>query len=556
MINEEFSKNIFFKYNSNKQSVRGLYENPFNKMYEIKERINTNNTKYKNNFIISKFNNILEHNDWTDIQYLNTNINYALGSIATLKKYIESFPDKIKSIIQEYKIITDIIHVNIGNEIKELTNIANKILKEEQTRNILKEIDQTRLGFSVIKECMDKFKIENNPDYSEISELKEIYKNFEYSIINIVNLDFINNYFDIAMSYNFTIFKKVRSMGYVISDADLFLETFEKNNKIKYKEIIKSKYDAMFLFEDNSVLLKNKDFGYTEVSDNQHLNQIQTEIKIDIIRHELRKNPSFLKSMIDVIKRTDTNHNQIFEIIKIYQENKTILKHYDFDIVKSLSSINGNCNYNELEQIDDSIQKLIRKHKIKQFAYSIASKKYHSLYNEETMLIMEHIYDLKINTEIIQNEIGKKMASYKDSVEFNEILYKFYKYFTDMNREKMLVDCKDMNIKIIRADNKIMIMQIENFNQSKHFGSSSWCITREDQYFQKYTQNNKKQYFIYNFEMKLTDKSSLIGITLNDGQLDVAHYKDDTKIKNNDEYLQECIKMINLKKLDIEKNKG
>lgn len=556
MINEEFSKNIFFKYNSNKQSVRGLYENPFNKMYEIKERINTNNTKYKNNFIISKFNNILEHNDWTDIQYLNTNINYALGSIATLKKYIESFPDKIKSIIQEYKIITDIINVNIGNEIKELTNIANKILKEEQTRNILKEIDQTRLGFSVIKECMDKFKIENNPDYSEISELKEIYKNFEYSIINIVNLDFINNYFDIAMSYNFTIFKKVRSMGYVISDADLFLETFEKNNKIKYKEIIKSKYDAMFLFEDNSVLLKNKDFGYTEVSDNQHLNQIQTEIKIDIIRHELRKNPSFLKSMIDVIKRTDTNHNQIFEIIKIYQENKTILKHYDFDIVKSLSSINGNCNYNELEQIDDSIQKLIRKHKIKQFAYSIASKKYHSLYNEETMLIMEHIYDLKINTEIIQNEIGKKMASYKDSVEFNEILYKFYKYFTDMNREKMLVDCKDMNIKIIRADNKIMIMQIENFNQSKHFGSSSWCITREDQYFQKYTQNNKKQYFIYNFEMKLTDKSSLIGITLNDGQLDVAHYKDDTKIKNNDEYLQECIKMINLKKLDIEKNKG
>lgn len=544
MINEFFFQEMFFNYNVNKKSVRGLKDNPFNRIYELKERINTNNIKSKYNFILLKFNNIFEYNDWTDFQYLTNNINNALKNIETLKKYIESSSDKFKSVVEEYKIISNIININLDKEIKEIIQIANTILNNHETKKIITEIEEIKKNICLIKNCIDKFKKENNPDEYEKSDLKEIYKKVEYSFINRLNLDFINENFNLVIQNNMIIFKKARNMGYSICDADMFLETFEKKNKIKYKKIIKSKYESMLLFKDNSLLFKNKDGGYTEVVDNQHFEEIQKEIKIDILKHELRKNPSLLKSMIDVIKRTDSNHSQIFKIIRIYQENKTILKNCNFDIVEEFSSINGNCNYYELEIIDDTIQKLIKQHNVKIFAYSIASKKYHSLYNEETTLIMEHIYDLKINPEIIQNEIGKKMASYKNSFEFNETLYKFYKYFNDVNREKILLDCKNMNAEVIKSDNKKIIIQIDNFDQSKHFGSSSWCITREEKYFQKYTENNQKQYFIYNFDVKLTDKLSLVGVTLNNGQLQVAHYKDDTRIENNDECLQEYIKEI------------
>lgn len=551
MINQDFLNNCFLKYNTNKQSVRGIVENPFNKLYERKEVINRNNIKYKHHFIIMKFNNIFEYNYCTDIGYLYNNINYSINTITALKNYIESVPEKIKLVIDEYQLLNHIMDMDmdITEEIAALNELAKTILNDSKTIQIISEIENTKEGLFLIKTIMDNFEKEKEPDNNEIAQLKETYKKVEKSIIQIVNLDFINNQLDIAIKYNHIVFKKARSLGYSICEADSFTENKNQKNNVRYKEIeiVKSKYESMFIFEDNSLLFKNKDGGYTEVIDNQHLMHIQNEIKIDIIKYEFRKNPSLLKSMTTIIKRTGSNHAQIIKIIKKYQENSNILKNCNFDIVESFADIKGDCNYKELEQIDDEIHKNIRKHKIKLFAYNIASKKYHKLYDQETMILMEHIYDLKLDPEVLQNEIGKKLAIYKDSDEFNATLNKFYTYFTDISKSKILENSKSTNTRIITDENNMIILQIDNFNQSKLFGSSSWCITREESYYKKYTQNNKKQYFIYNFNKKLTEKDSLIGITLNGKQLHVAHYKDDTLLKDNDDFLKKCIEIIDEK---------
>jgi len=549
MINQDFLNNVFFKYYTNQQSVRGVGENPFNKLYERKEVINRNNIKYKHDFIIMKFNNIFEYNYCAEIGYLYDNINYSINSITALKNYIESVPEKIKLVIDEYKLLNHIIDIDINEEIDALNEIAKTILKDSKTIQIIAEIENTKEGLLLIKNNMDNFKKEKEPDNNEITQLKETYKKVEKSIVQIVDLDFINKQLDIAINYNHIIFKKARSLGYSICEADVFSDNQTQQNNENYKEIeiVKSKYESMFIFKDNSLLFKNKDGGYTDVTDNQHLMHIQDEIKIDIIKYEFRKNPSLLKSMITIIKRTSSNHDQIIKIIKKYQENSNILKNYNFDILESFAEIKGDCNYKELEQIDDEIHKSIRQHKIKLFAYSIASKKYHKLYNQETMILMEHIHDLELDPEVLQNEIGKKLAVYKDSDEFNETLNKFYTYFTDLSKSKILENSKSTNTKIITDENNMIILQIDNFNQSKLFGSSSWCITREESYYKKYTQNNKKQYFIYNFDKKLTDKASLIGVTLNGKQLHVAHYKDDTLLKDNDDFLKKCIEIIDEK---------
>lgn len=551
MINQDFFNNEFFSYDTNKISVRGFFDNPFEILYKRKEIINRNNNKYKHNFIIKQFKNIFEFDDLTGIENLHKNVGYCINSIINLKKLINSIPETIKFTIDEYKILSHIINIDINNEIVTLNDLSKKLSKNENLTKINREIDNTREGLLLIKESIDNFKKEEEPDHIEISNLKKIYKDIEQSIVKIVDLEFINENLDIAIQNNHKIFEKCRGLGYIMCDADLFAEIIDVETlHYEKQEIINSKYESMYTFKDNSLLFKNKLDGYMEIADNQQFIKIRKEIIIDSIKYELRKNPSLLKAMINLLNRTSTNYNQIFEIIKKYQANNTILKNYNFDIVEYFSTITGDCNFNELEQIDDAIHKIVIQHKVKLFAYSIASKKYHHLYNEETMLLMEHIHDLELDKEVLQNEIGKKLAVYKNSQEFNENLYKFYTYFTDISRNKILEQSKSINARILKDKDNLIIIEIENFNQSELLGSSSWCISRDEKHFKNYTKNNKKQYFIYNFGNKLTDKASLIGITLNNEKIEVAHYKDDTPIKNNDEYLKNCIQFINSQKIE------
>lgn len=546
MINKTILTESFDAYDENRKILREKNKNQ-NKLYEIKQLINRNNIKYKHDFIIEQFTNMYEHNETPETNYLYNNINWAIKSIINLNDNITALPEIIKTTISVYKSINEIIAINGHIEFMNLNIIANKILVSQQINSILEEIELTKRALVLIRSTMSSFRKELSPDEAEIEYLKNVYKKVEKEITKVIDLSVLNKEIDLALQLNNELLKKTRDMGFIYCDADLFWEndTYRKDMLYEKKEIEQSKYKQLYVFEDKSLLLKNKEGDYIEILDNYHVTQIKKEIMIESIKYELRKHPTLTKLMINVINKTNKNYNMIATIIKTYQEHITILKNSDFNIAEEFSIINEDYNYKELEKISDHLDGVIKKHKVKVFAYSIASKKYHTLYNEETLLLMNNIHDLKLDSGILQNEIGKKLAVYKDSQEFNRALYKFYEYIAEVTKDKIIKKSQDLNAKIIQDNDSVVIVQIENFNQSEILGSASWCISRHETHFKNYTKNNKKQYFIYNFDKKLTDNDSIIGMTLENGQLNIAHFKDDTRIKKNNKFLKQCIEAIN-----------
>lgn len=180
------------------------------------------------------------------------------------------------------------------------------------------------------------------------------------------------------------------------------------------------------------------------------------------------------------------------------------------------------------------------------FAHSIASNKYMHLYNDESYKIIEAIYDLKLKTDVFQDYIGKKIAAYKTPEDFNKGLTKFLNSFNDFSMDAVVNKAENAGVKIISQADDILIVQIEDYEQSKLLGSSSWCIVRDESYFNSYTDGGNKQYFLFDFSKDSADNESMIGFTIDiDGEHYAAHYKNDDGVESSDETLEYAHEMVN-----------
>jgi hypothetical protein len=128
--------------------------------------------------------------------------------------------------------------------------------------------------------------------------------------------------------------------------------------------------------------------------------------------------------------------------------------------------------------------------------------------------------------------IGKKLAAYKSPDEFNNALNMLLNTINQFNDEAINIKAFNTNANIIIKNDEYTIIEISDFNQSKNLGSSSWCISRDEHYFNSYTKNLNHQYFIFDFNKQSTDNECMIGLTLKeDGSYYTAHAKNDTHIK-------------------------
>jgi superoxide dismutase len=182
---------------------------------------------------------------------------------------------------------------------------------------------------------------------------------------------------------------------------------------------------------------------------------------------------------------------------------------------------------------------------VKQYAHSISSNKYDHLYNDETYKIVENIYDMDLNKDIYQQNIGRKIAAYKTPEEFNSAIKSLYDSVNEFSSKATLAKANVAGIEIVVESEDLVILKIEKFEESKLMGSGSWCISRQETYFNSYTGNERDQYFIFDYTKKAEDNGSMIGITLNNGEYYTAHYKDDEQAEENDDMIQTYINTIN-----------
>lgn len=575
-------------------------------LYDFKNIIETANDKNKAEDMYFKKLYDLCDNYTLDLKYakkyseerslfynLPVSFHYIINYINDIKNHVYTIENQIEKKIYEYEEISNQYNQSIKEEIKEINNLINDYKKTNVYSNfnedasskikVLKEMDEyiediekKSFTLSMKNEIpINSFIGQNYPtDFRKSPELKGFldliekskieFKNYIVDKQPIADISEILTLIDKVDEIFAKIYIKLRNCGYKSCMADMFIDNnksdsitgFLKNkneaDNIKYNYQLPewSSFKNVLVFSDNSILAKKNNENYYEFISKKDVIDIRKKMINDYIGEEFKKKPTISKKFKKMNELIYLEYfNSLQKIVEKYKTNEEVLKNYEFDIYERFESLKSEHknSYRLYEKIDDEISSIIKNHKVNQFIKSIASNKYIHLYNEDTHKIGEEIYNLNLPDNSLQDYIGKKIAAFKTPEEFNKALKTFLNSFNSFTMDATLNKVEKFGGEVISENDNILILKINNFEESKAIGSASWCISRDESYFKSYA-DNREQYFLFNFNKESTDCESMIGVTLEkNGDFNIAHYKDDSDCEEDDElveYLKEEVEFF------------
>lgn len=504
-----------------------------------------------------------------------------------MHKHVYSIEHDVSEKLETYKNLSKEFNINLDKEIESInvyiknyknTDVYNNFYQENSNKNnVLKELDVYLRDLE--KKSWDlsrKGEIPNNSfigqnyptDFRKSPELAELVVLIDKAKVEFSNY-FIDNKDIVDLTETFKLIDnvdgifenihiKLRTMGYQSSIADTYVDESKNRSLLGFLKTKKSepenfKVDELpewcsskkvVIFEDGSILFQNKDNNYKEILSSKDILAIRNKLINDYIHEQFKKKPTIEKTFkkINELVYLD-NFSDLNRVVDKYKENEAILKLNDFELINAFKTAaeSNKSSYTIYEKFDDAMSKIIHDHKVKQFINSIASNKYNHLYDEKTYKIASNLYDLNLPDNSLQEYIGKKIAAFKTPEEFNGALSKFLESLNSFTLEATLNKAEKFGIQVISENHNKLILRINNFEESKTMGSSSWCISRSESYFHSYA-DGAEQYFLFDFSKENTDNASMIGITLHtNGEYSTAHYKDDSECAEDSEEMIEYV---------------
>lgn len=323
-----------------------------------------------------------------------------------------------------------------------------------------------------------------------------------------------------------------------------FLKVKEFDDKIKTRIEFKGQNTSdIILFKDGSMAIKiNED--YINMIDYKEFRNVKQDLLDSSIGYLSRKKPKiaeFFKAYIE-----DSSIDDIIDVLDTYQQYSDVITRANVDVLK----LNGK----SLEVVDDTFNKIILDHNVNNYTKSILSKKYAELLTPETSKVFKTLYENSVTKQDLQEYVGRKLAAIKTPEEFLAYMIKVKEHFTGFSDEALSAKLKGLDIKPTYAKDGIVIFHVKNFEESNKLGSVSWCISRNKSYFNDYTNNGSRQYFMYDFNKSEEDRESIIGFTIyKDGSIRASHWKNDDNFRFGSQYpelhlevLKEDLKEFNL----------
>lgn len=440
-------------------------------------------------------------------------------------------------------------NINVDDKRNELYSVLEKVELSLKNANI---------GLKSLRRLAEYVQYASKPLYNENFEEASIFINlgkkiFEDPKSKILELDFsserlfllgskhLSNFLSLTSIRN-SIVAELRNKN-IVSQAESYVnnqKTLSDLQKIIFEKSIEKKIDltssqkisSFILFKDGSICFKEgvSDYKYEDTHDaNKIVIQKLQESSIDYL---LRKKPKMSKLFREKYEEDKDSIVSILNTIGRYLENEQNVKSYLKDGYEEF--LKDLMNNKSVEAFDDAFSKIAAEHKFKQFAYSIVSNKYKDLYDNETLELLREIYNEKTGIEQLQNFIGKKIAAFKNPEDFNSNLRQYISKINGFDEDKIIEKVKDLGGTIVSNENNVLIVETTNYEQMKDLGSTSWCIVRDESYYESYTNNGNRQYIVFNFNKLSRDNESMIGITLKqDGTFRTSHVKNDNSISEN-----------------------
>lgn len=549
----------FFKFvDLMKNNVTLLNSKDYNDLYKQPEfaSLRKNSEIFKN-----LLNNHLVYN-------LNTVSDYTEDGTSKWSEFASQHDIDIANDIKRIDALEKQYIDQVKNEINPLIKVINDFIKSVDVLNTLNDkLDQSPEILEIQKDIQLEVKsfheiIEKNQD------LINHYKSEDLSSLIDIN-DFNKFRRDLYTCYEIIYEKGCENKKTNYSLADQYVSSLAEATGISKFLTEKSiseelffnfdvnagRYSNVKIFNDDSMVVTDTENNIKRVFSNNEAAFILSDIIENDIKHSLRKTPVISKKFIEMYEENNRKPLSVYLVMNTYLNNEHILKSQKFNIVDALQKMKDEMNSKQYleerkfdehcENLDDDMNAIIKNHKVKQYAHSIASNKYMHLYDEKSYKIIEAIFDLNIESSVLQDNIGKKIAAYHTPEEFNAGLKSLLNTFSDFTPDKVKAKAIDCNAEIISDDDNKLIIKIEEFKQSKIMGSSSWCIARDDHYFKSYVGEYNHQYFIYDFNKDSSDNESMIGITLTpEIECEAAHLKNDDAISSDQKLTLENIAII------------
>lgn len=444
--------------------------------------------------------------------------------------------------------------IHIIEKSKIMIEESGLLIKLNNIKNKIKEFEVSR------SQQLKDFKKENDHIITHINKnnklLLDAVQNSYIVMKNIIDnqlKDF--GYRNMAIDF----MNEMNRVGYSEQKTEDYLEKNKNNTMLIVENFTfeSIKYNKIAIFKDESYAFVIEGKEKVEYCVNiQSMNKMVETAMIVYLKHLLRKNPTIAKIITAQFnqrvekenKKNNVQHyyprlhyDKLMLCITTYFKNENILKSEKFNFIDTIE------NSKAYEKLDDKMNKIIREHKIRKYAESIVSNKYKHLYNDESYKLFKELYNLKIDTKTIQEMLGKKLATVESETMFNENIRHLINSFNNFNMNAVKLKAESVNAHVISDNDNILILEIRNYEQSKKLGSGSWCITRNKTYFDQYTEQGAKQYFIYDFNQSSKNTKSLIGITLlKTLKVKAAHTKSDARLNDNKivEYLISKVKEV------------
>jgi hypothetical protein len=560
------------RHGFNLDGVKNYYSSFFEFVDLVKNNVDINNVAVYNDLFDHDQFIDLEQNSHTFVSILKNHLIYDMNSLA---EYITIGVSKWQSFAKD-------CGVSANEHTKQIELLENNYLKEvkQEFNPFINFVSGFRKYAAELKKMNDNLASEpTNPiTHRKIKEKIQSLNEFLVS-----NDDLINNYksknlnelinikrFDTLTMDIFSQFEKIYEKGCQHKNLEFSLaDTYVKNSlfttsasqflskKMLEDDLLMSttlesgKYSNIKIFKDNSIVVVDNQNNHKRIFSNIEAIQCAQSIIEDDIKYNFRKNPVLCNKLVSIYQEYNREPVNLYLVMNTYLENDQILKSQKFNMIESLNYLTNKNTFEDIsfpekcERIDDEMNKIVREHKIKQYAHSIASNKYMHLYDEKSYKIIESIYDLNIESSVLQDNIGKKIAAYHTPDDFNEALKKLLNSFNEFTPEKIREKASLCKADVIVEDDNKIIIKIEDFKQSKIMGSSSWCIARDEHYFKSYVGDYNHQYFIYDFNKDSSDNESMIGITLTpELNCEAAHSKNDDDVTNDKKLTVDNIAII------------
>ena len=236
--------------------------------------------------------------------------------------------------------------------------------------------------------------------------------------------------------------------------------------------------------------------------------------------------------VIQSLIKNGVKEEQAIEVYHTYKKHKNLLNQENIYFFQYLNSKDENIK-SQFESLSDDIHKSLVKSKHKRIK-KILHSNHNDIVNNETEEIIQLFAESNISTKIIKQFVGKKIRAYKSSEELNNELNKLYEEINgSWNKDSYISKINESNSKIVFQEDNKLAVEILNFNDSQLLGTKNWCVSREELFYNDYTENNERFVFIFDFnEAPFSENSMKAAIVEVDGNIHEVYNKADVKIDN------------------------